>query len=774
MARALKDSSQDSRGRGAENPASPTRTKETIKTQSDTDALFENYRGELAAQALAPSVGIVVGAVCLYGAVEWITRRPVFYESLPLYIIEVTLPVLLLAVRARIALYRMPVLLLVGDLLFTTVLIGQFLLPSTQTSGAALILSLKMLATALFFPWSPSFQGIEAGFTLLMYYGVLAFGAREFSSEAVAHQIGGPLVAALFSVAGATLAERLRREVFARGARIKEAERQIRFLVQRSPIALWMTDRNLQVTLALGGPQLPFTKDARLSAGQRLTELLQTLDPNFPPLRAHLAALDGEASSYEFSYGDRHFIAHVEPWRTTANHIGGVIGVAWDVTDRKEAEALKEREAKAAQALAHVGEVLLSSRDVQETLDRLCHLTRETLGTEFCLGYLWREESQAFELVAAAGLPAEVGEELRTFTARAADIAPIVRALREKPFLLFQVPETGRHPWQLLARRFSMTEMIDIGIRPRGQLRAILASGTRGHPLNWDSAAEQVAAGIAHLGALALDNARLLEDLEQASRVKSEFVATMSHELRTPLNVILGYGSLLLDDTFGPVPPEQREVLERIQNSANQLLELITMTLDFSRLEAKQVTVRCDPVDLRALIAQIADESYSAAGKPQVRLSLRLPDDLPTLYSDPLKIAVIVKNLLGNALKFTEQGEVVLAAQASGEGVELTIADTGPGIPEAALPHIFEPFWQADPWPTRPHGGVGLGLYIVRRLVDLLGGKIQVQSRLGVGSSFTVWLPSRTPSSEPARGTSADTSDSGSRAHGSAATPRSL
>ncbi|GBD26722.1 Signal transduction histidine-protein kinase BarA [bacterium HR30] len=709
---------------------------------SDVSRLFEQYRGELAFQVLASAAAIVVAAVTLYAAVEWIARREVFYESLPLYLAEILIPLAAWGIGRRIPPYRSPLLLLFADLAFTCVLIAQFLIPSTTLSGAALILSLKILAPALFFPWAPHFQAIAAAFTLVLYFSVLALGLREVAPDTIVHQVGGPLVASVFSVAGAFLAERLRRQVFARGARLEEAERQLQLLVHRSPITLWMTDRDLRVTLVLGGPGLPKGGESGPVVGQRLTELLPSLDPQYPPLRAHLEALEGRPASYEFRWGERDFLAHVEPCSGPNGEISGVIGVAWDVSDRKQTEILQQREAQVSRALARAGEVLLGTRDVPETLERLSQLTLELLGTDFCLGYLWREDSQTFELVSTAGLNKEVAEELRTFQARPADIAPIVRALEKNPVFHFEVPPHGSHPWHLLAKRFGMMEMIDIGIRPMGHLRGILATGCWSRPLTFDSVTERIASGIAHLAALAFDNARLMEDLERASRVKSEFVATMSHELRTPLNVIIGYGSLLLDDAFGPVPSEQRTVLERIQASAQQLLDLISMTLDFSRLEAKQIIVRCDPVDLRALLEQIAEEVQRAWQKPQVQFRLQLGDEeLPTLLSDPVKIAVIVKNLATNAIKFTDAGEVSLAARAADGGIKIVVSDTGIGIPSAVLEHIFEPFWQADSSNTREHGGVGLGLYIVQRLVEMLGGTIHVESEVGKGSTFTVWLP---------------------------------
>jgi len=574
-----------------------------------------------------------------------------------------------------------------------------------------------------------------------LYYGVLALGVREVRPDTLVHQLGGPLVASVFSVAGAFVAERLRREVFLRGGRLQQAKQQLGLLVRRSPIALWMTDRDLRIIAALGGPNLPTGERPADLIGRRFTELLPTLDPQFPPLRAHLDALEGKSAVYEFPWEQRHFVAHVEPWYDPRGQVGGVVAVAWDITDRKQAELLQQREIQVAHALARTGEVLLGSRDIRETLERVCHLTQEFLGTEFCLGYVWNEEKQAFELLVATGMRPDAVEELKMFVARPNDIAPMYRGLNEHPVYRFRVPSPPKFAWEKLAERFGFKEFLSIGIRPRGQLAAIVSTGYPDRPLATDDTSERVAAGIAHLAALALENARLMEDLERASRIKSEFVATMSHELRTPLNVILGYGSLLLDGTFGSLTEEQLDVLKRVQASAQHLLELITMTLDFSRLEARQVSVHRETLDVRAFLQQIEEEARGTWNKPGVELEFQVIGELPPLRTDPIKVAVILKNLIGNAVKFTEHGSVSVRARAGKDGIEFLVADTGIGIPPEALPHIFEPFWQADSSSTRRHGGVGLGLYIVQRLVELLGGTIHVKSQVGHGTTFSVWLP---------------------------------
>ena len=233
----------------------------------------------------------------------------------------------------------------------------------------------------------------------------------------------------------------------------------------------------------------------------------------------------------------------------------------------------------------------------------------------------------------------------------------------------------------------------------------------------------------------------LLEDLQAANRLKSDFVATMSHELRTPLHIILGYQSLLQEGRFGPQSPDQSAVTERIGQSGRELLELISATLDVSRIDSGSVKIAKQRVQLHKIASQVDVETRELQTKPNVRVEWHIEPSLPPVDTDPAKFKVILKNLFSNALKFTEVGSVVVSAAEQDGGVEVRVTDTGIGISREALPIIFEPFRQVAEATTRRHGGVGLGLYIVHRLVGMLGAKVHVESEPGRGTCFRVWLP---------------------------------
>jgi len=230
------------------------------------------------------------------------------------------------------------------------------------------------------------------------------------------------------------------------------------------------------------------------------------------------------------------------------------------------------------------------------------------------------------------------------------------------------------------------------------------------------------------------------EAAEAANRVKSEFLATMSHELRTPLSVILGYGSLLVEGMLGSLSEEQSHSLRRINNSARELLDLITAILDVSRLEAGRLPMEIKIVEVPTLLEEIKAETEAERERVDLIYTWTIQGDLPPLYTDRDKLKIVLKNLIRNAVKFTKEGSVTVEAQGLCGGIEVRVIDTGIGIPVEALELIFEPFRQVG---TVSSGGrgIGLGLHIVKRLLALLGGTIRVESKLGAGSTFRVWMP---------------------------------
>ncbi|MCC7416733.1 MAG: PAS domain-containing protein [Acidobacteria bacterium] len=234
-------------------------------------------------------------------------------------------------------------------------------------------------------------------------------------------------------------------------------------------------------------------------------------------------------------------------------------------------------------------------------------------------------------------------------------------------------------------------------------------------------------------------------ELEQASALKTQFLANMSHEFRTPLNAMLGYTSMLLQGVAGPIDGPVTRQLSRIESNGRHLLTIINEILDISRIEAGRMPMKVARVDIRALVAEARAELEPIIARSKLRVTIDIAPDVRPPVTDRQKVKQILLNLLNNAIKFTHEGSVIVAVRqdAAARTLSLSVADTGIGIAAADHDRIFEDFRQLDNSSTRAYGGTGLGLSICRRLAQMLGGRIAVESAVGKGSVFTLTLPLR-------------------------------
>ncbi len=249
--------------------------------------------------------------------------------------------------------------------------------------------------------------------------------------------------------------------------------------------------------------------------------------------------------------------------------------------------------------------------------------------------------------------------------------------------------------------------------------------------------------------AMAIYNSRLFEqtrnqaaELERSNKIKDEFLGVMSHELRTPLNIIMNYAEALQMGTFGEITAEQKTGTNKISSQAEHLLALINGILEITKIESGTATLLKEPIDLVGFMADNRTD-YVMPMEKELSLEWYYPAHLPTIESDRFKLRQVLTNLINNAIKFTDEGSVTISADLrnGGREVEFQVRDTGPGIPEELLPFVFDKFRQIDSTTTRHYSGAGLGLYIVKSFVEILGGTISVESTLGKGSLFSMRLP---------------------------------
>jgi signal transduction histidine kinase len=237
----------------------------------------------------------------------------------------------------------------------------------------------------------------------------------------------------------------------------------------------------------------------------------------------------------------------------------------------------------------------------------------------------------------------------------------------------------------------------------------------------------------------------LLQDksrqLAEVSQHKSRFLANMSHELRTPLNAILGYTELILDNIYGDTPERMREALDRIERNGKHLLGLINDVLDLSKIEAGQLTLSLADYSLNDIVQTVHAAVAPLATQKKLRFEIEASPGLPTGHGDAHRLTQVLLNLVGNAIKFTDRGEVLIKAAASDGLFTVAIHDTGPGISTADQAKLFQEFQQADTSVAKNKGGTGLGLAISKRLIEMHGGKIWVESIVGQGATFSFTLP---------------------------------
>jgi PAS domain S-box-containing protein len=391
-------------------------------------------------------------------------------------------------------------------------------------------------------------------------------------------------------------------------------------------------------------------------------------------------------------------------------------------------------------ALVRVGQELISVLSTPALLSRLCQLTTEALECDFAHTLLWQREEDVYVPVSGFGHPPERWESMRVLKLPKRMMKEFLELLEREGVVTADMAEHHPHALGRLAHEIGIGVALNVALQRGGEILGVHSAGYYGGGRQFSPQQLHVARGIAQIASLALENARLVEELGTANRVKSDFVASMSHELRTPLNVIIGYHALLLDGAFGDLAPLQADTARRLQRQSLQLLDLINTTLDLSRLEMSRVPVEVAEVPVTSLIGQIDAEIEGVRERPAVQFRWEIAPDLPVLRTDPLKLKVILKNLIGNALKFTIEGQVVVAAVPFGDGVQFSVSDTGMGIAPEESCHIFDAFRQASP-SSADFGGVGLGLYVVRRLLDVLGGTIAFESDVGKGSTFRAWIP---------------------------------
>jgi signal transduction histidine kinase/uncharacterized protein YhhL (DUF1145 family) len=387
--------------------------------------------------------------------------------------------------------------------------------------------------------------------------------------------------------------------------------------------------------------------------------------------------------------------------------------------------------------LVRIARTLNSTLDAPELLRRSNQAALEQLDASSATTFLVDLQHHSFRLAAVS--EGSLNENPLSRIDFPIEAFPAVARLTQDPVAALSPPEMARVPAALTGGRTLSAGWL-AGLYREGTLAGFLAVGYVGAEPPAEAVVVDQLTAIAEHAAIALGNAKLLEEARAASALKSEFLSTVSHELRTPLNIIIGYIEMLRDGAAGRLTVPQSELFKRIEGGSRELFELIDSVLQVGRLDTGGAAPVLAPVSLAALLKTVEGSLGGLPRPPGVELQWVIPPGLDgTIVTDPPKVGLVLRNLVGNAFKFTSRGQVTVGIRPEETHLALEVSDTGVGIAAENIPRIFDMFRQLKGSESR--GGVGLGLHIVKQLVARLGGRLEVRSELGAGSTFRVVLP---------------------------------
>jgi GAF domain-containing protein len=401
-------------------------------------------------------------------------------------------------------------------------------------------------------------------------------------------------------------------------------------------------------------------------------------------------------------------------------------------------------------ALGEVGQAISSTLEVETVLETIVQHAVKLTGLDGGSIYEYDEGTEAFSLQASENIEPELVEAVRTSPVRKGEGAIGRCAETLEPAQVADIMDASYHSGRKdILVRAGYRAVLAVPLVREGHLLGALQV-FRKAPGEFAPEIVELLKTFATQSAMAIQNARLFREiaakgkqLEEASRHKSNFLASMSHELRTPLNAILGFNEMILGQVYGEVPADMQEPLADIQTSGKHLLRLINNVLDLAKIEAGRMELALSDYSVQDTVESVRSTLRPLAAEKGLEFLASVPNDLPLAYGDGGRIAQCLMNLAGNSLKFTKAGRVEISVQTNNGLLVYKVADTGIGIPPEKIGSLFTEFKQTDATIASEYGGTGLGLSISRKFVEMHGGRIWVESELGKGSAFIFEIPLR-------------------------------
>jgi signal transduction histidine kinase len=398
-------------------------------------------------------------------------------------------------------------------------------------------------------------------------------------------------------------------------------------------------------------------------------------------------------------------------------------------------------------ALGEVSQAVNSTLNLETVLSTIVAKAVQLSGTEAGAIYVFDESQCELHLRATYGMDQELIDALtqRRIGLDDPNVAPTLE--QPEPLQVADLMEEPRSEINEITLRAGFRARL-VAPLLRGQNFVGMLVVRRRTPGEFLKNTVDLIKTFAAQSALAIQNARLFHEIEEKSRElqeasqhKSQFLANMSHELRTPLNAILGYTELMADGAYGEPSEKMLGILKRLEANGKHLLGLINDVLDLSKIEAGQLVLELSDYCIQDIAQTVRSTLEPLAADKKLAFKVELAPDLPPGHGDGRRLTQVLFNLVGNAIKFTDAGEVAIKVEANNSSFHVSVRDTGPGISAADQAKLFQEFQQADNAITRKKGGTGLGLAISKRIIEMHGGRIWVDSIVGQGSTFTFTLP---------------------------------
>jgi signal transduction histidine kinase/putative methionine-R-sulfoxide reductase with GAF domain len=400
-------------------------------------------------------------------------------------------------------------------------------------------------------------------------------------------------------------------------------------------------------------------------------------------------------------------------------------------------------------ALGQVGRAVSSTLDLNLVLKIIVDRAVELSETDGGSIFYYQKETGRFQLGETTGLDAQVVGRIRNLDIAAGKTGLDEAIVNRQPLQLTDLTKRASNPLRDVALEAGLHAALIVPLLgSEGALGALVLQRRRTG--DFQPSVVSLMQSFADQSAIALENARLFDEIAQKSREleiasqhKSQFVANMSHELRTPLAAILGYAELMQEGFYEPLGQKSLDALTRIRSNGKHLLGLINTVLDIAKIESGQFTLNMAEYDIESVVETVRSATESLAQYKRLALKTEVAESLPTGLGDEQRLTQVLLNLVGNAIKFTDTGEVCVSAKAVNGHLNVSVTDTGPGIPVEHQARIFDQFHQVDSSNTKAKGGTGLGLAIAKQIVEMHGGRIWVESTTGQGSTFQMELPTR-------------------------------